>query len=77
MDNKPVMGYFINSSNLGNSFNLGCSLRSYYFNDSHKTALVLAQKRLLDIPPVIKQVRPQVLRMLTACLYSDNVFTPN
>ena len=77
MDHKPVMGYFSNSSCPDNSFDFWYSLRGYCLNDSYKAALVLAQKRLLDFHLDVKQIRYRILRMLTACLYSDNVFKPN
>jgi hypothetical protein len=74
VDHKPAMGYFSDSSCSDNSFDIWCSLGYYYFNDSRKAALVLAQKRLLGFHLGIKQVGAQSLNMLTACLYSDNVF---
>jgi hypothetical protein len=74
VDHKPAMGYFINSACPGYSFNLGCGLRSYYFNDSPQAALFLAQKRLLGFHFGVKQVGSHVLNILTACQYSDNVF---
>jgi hypothetical protein len=70
-----AMGQFIDSACPRDSFNLWCALECYYHGDSSPVVLVPAQK--IEATPGIMRIGYHVLIKLTACLYSDNVFTPN
>ena len=73
----PVMVYSTDRARRNNSFTAGHYIGCNYFYDYEKVLLGLAKERLLGVSPCIRQIRCRVLNMLTACLYSDNVFTPN
>jgi hypothetical protein len=71
-----VMVHSADSPCRNNSLIAGHYIGCDYFYDHEKVLLGLAKERLLGFSLCIRQIRCRVLNMLTACLYSDSVFTP-
>ena len=72
----PVMVHSADSPCRNNPLIAGHHIGCDHLYDYEKVLLGLAKERLLGFSLFIRQIRCRVLNMLTACLYSDSVFTP-